>query len=76
MQGAPPPPARICPSLPKVLNTASIAAARLEIRVSEISAIANGDTVSVEGVSYLITADPRVEDADRLVWVCDAAAVS
>ena len=45
---------------------------RLEIRVSEIPALAVGDTVTVDGATYRITADPRREDPDRMVWVCEA----
>ncbi|MEI6558607.1 MAG: hypothetical protein WCO00_09380 [Rhodospirillaceae bacterium] len=50
--------------------------AQLEIRVSEIPAPAEGDTVTVEGISYRIATEPRREDPDRRVWTCDAAVVS
>ena len=48
----------------------------LEIRVSEIPALAGDDVVTVESISHRITAEPRLEDPDRMVWTCDAAVIS
>jgi hypothetical protein len=45
-----------------------------DIRVAEIVAPAEGDTIVVDGSSYVIQGEP-VRDAERLVWTIEARPV-
>lgn len=42
----------------------------IDLRVSEVAAPEDGDTVEHGGMIYTITGHPR-RSADRLVWVCE-----
>ena len=43
----------------------------LEIRVAEVPTLAEGDTVEINGETYVIQGEP-VRDAARLVWTAEA----
>jgi hypothetical protein len=43
----------------------------IDIRVSEIAAPADGDTIEVGGTLYVIQGEP-IRDAERLVWTIEA----
>ena len=42
-----------------------------ELRRSEILAPQENDQLEINGVTYLIQAEPRLEDVDSLVWILD-----
>ena len=42
-----------------------------DIRASEIAAPAEGDTIVVDGSTYVIQGEP-IRDAERLVWTIEA----
>jgi hypothetical protein len=42
-----------------------------DIRVSEVAAPAEGDTIVVDGSTYVIQGEP-IRDAERLVWTIEA----
>jgi hypothetical protein len=50
-----------------------IAAATLviDVRVSEVAAPAEGDTIEMSGTVYVIQGEP-IRDAERLVWTIEA----
>jgi hypothetical protein len=43
----------------------------LDIRASEISDPAEGDSIEADGVEYVIQGEP-IRDAERLVWTIEA----
>ena len=43
----------------------------IDIRVSEVAAPAEGDTIEVNGTVYVIQGEPT-RDAERLVWTIEA----
>jgi hypothetical protein len=43
----------------------------LDIRVSEIAQPAEGDTVDVDGVTYVVQGEP-LRDRERLIWTIEA----
>ena len=43
----------------------------IDVRVGEVAAPAEGDTIEVNGTVYVIQGDP-VRDAERLVWTIEA----
>ena len=43
----------------------------IDVRASEVAAPVKGGVFVVGGQSLKITADPRREDPDRLVWTCE-----
>ena len=43
----------------------------IDIRVSEIAAPAEGDTIEVDGTVYVIQGEP-IRDAERLIWTTEA----
>ena len=43
----------------------------LDIRVSEIAQPAEGDTLDVDGLTYIIQGEP-LRDAERFVWTIEA----
>jgi hypothetical protein len=52
-----------------------IAAATLviDVRVSEVAAPAEGDTIEIDGSVYIIQGEP-IRDAERLIWTIEARA--
>jgi len=46
------------------------ATAVFEVRVSEVPAPAEGDTISLDGETFVVQGEP-VRDAERLVWAID-----
>ncbi len=42
-----------------------------EARVAELPAPQENDLIEVDGQTYLIQAEPRIEDVDGLVWILD-----
>jgi hypothetical protein len=46
------------------------ATAVFEVRVSEVPAPAEGDTISLDGETFIVQGEP-VRDAERLVWAID-----
>lgn len=45
----------------------------LEVRVAEAPTLAEGDTIELDGASYVIQGEP-VRDGLRLIWIVDAPA--
>lgn len=45
----------------------------LEVRVAEAPTLAEGDTIELDGESYVIQGEP-VRDGLRLIWIVDAPA--
>jgi hypothetical protein len=43
----------------------------IDVRVSEVAAPADGDTIEVDGTIYVIQGTP-IRDAERLVWTIEA----
>jgi hypothetical protein len=43
----------------------------IDVRVSEVAAPADGDTVEVDGTVYVVQGAP-IRDAERLVWTIEA----
>ena len=43
----------------------------IDIRVSDIAAPADGDTIELDGAVYVIQGEP-IRDAERLVWTIEA----
>ncbi|MBX3516033.1 MAG: hypothetical protein KF815_03730 [Rhodospirillales bacterium] len=43
----------------------------IDVRVSEIAAPAEGDTIEVNGMVYVVQGEP-IRDAERLVWSIEA----
>jgi hypothetical protein len=46
---------------------------RVEVRTSEVEALADGDTIEVDGVTWTVQGAPA-RDAARLVWMAEATA--
>ena len=47
-----------------------MATAVFEVRVSEVPAPAEGDTITLDGETFVLQGEP-VRDAERLVWAID-----
>lgn len=69
-------PARVIVSRPDVVG--DFGATRIvtetlliDVRVSDVAAPADGDTIEVGGTVYVIQGEP-ICDAERLVWTCEA----
>lgn len=45
-------------------------AVMIDVRVSEVAAPAEGDTIQAEGTVYIIQGEP-IADAERLVWTIE-----
>ena len=45
--------------------------ATFDVRTSEIAEPAEGDTLDVDGVTYVIQGEP-IRDAERLIWTIEA----
>ena len=45
----------------------------IDVRVSEIGAPAEGDTIEMNGTIYVIQGEP-IRDAERLIWTLEARA--
>jgi hypothetical protein len=43
----------------------------VDVRVSDIAALAEGDTIQADGTVYIIQGEP-IRDAERLVWTIEA----
>ncbi len=43
----------------------------IDVRVSDIAAPADGDTIELDGAVYVIQGEP-IRDAERLVWTIEA----
>lgn len=48
---------------------------RIDVRAADVAASAKGGTFTIGGASYRVIAAPRLYDAARLVWRCEAQAV-
>jgi len=46
------------------------ATANFEVRMAEVPSLALGDTITLDGETFVLQGEP-VRDADRLVWVVD-----
>lgn len=44
---------------------------RVDVRVSDVAVIAEGDRFTIDGVDYVVQGEP-VRDAERLVWTVEA----
>jgi hypothetical protein len=45
----------------------------IDVRLGEVAAPAEGDTIEVEGTIYVIQGEP-IRDAERLIWTMEARA--
>ena len=43
----------------------------IEVRVSDVAAPADGDTIALDGAVYVVQGEP-LRDAERLVWTIEA----
>jgi hypothetical protein len=43
----------------------------IDVRVGEVAAPADGDTIELDGVVYVVQGEP-IRDAERLVWTIEA----
>lgn len=43
----------------------------IEVRVSDVAAPADGDTIELDGAVYVVQGEP-IRDAERLVWTIEA----
>ena len=46
------------------------ATARFDLRVSEVAAPAEGDTITLDGETFIVQGEP-LRDTERLVWTID-----
>ncbi len=49
----------------------SVSSRIFEVRIAEVAAPQDGDSLTVNGVTYLVQGEPQSLDIDRLIWTLD-----
>lgn len=53
------------------MTRVSVSSRIFEVRIAELASPQDGDSLVVNGVTYLVQGEPQSLDIDRLVWTLD-----